>query len=171
MDENNILLRGDCVEKMKGLPDGTVDMVLCDPPYLATRNKWDVAIPLDRLWPEIRRVCKDTAVIAIHSGGAYTAQLMLSNEKDWRYNLIWHKTTPTGFLNAKKMPLRAHEDICIFYHKTPVTYNPQKTMGHKRKVSTAHHKRNCKESTDYGTHGLVSYDHRALSDERYYLCD
>ena len=76
MDENNILLLGDCVEKMKGLPGGTVDMVLCDPPYLATRNKWDVAIPLDRLWPEIRRVCKDTAVIAIHSGGAYTAKLI-----------------------------------------------------------------------------------------------
>ena len=163
MDENNILLLGDCVEKMKGLPDGTVDMVLCDPPYLATRNKWDTEIPLDRLWPEIRRVCKDTAVIAIHSGGAYTAKLMLSNEEDWRYNLIWHKTTPTGFLNAKKMPLRAHEDICIFYHKTPVVYNPQKTVGHKRKVSTAYHKRNSKKSTDYGDYGLVSYD----STERY----
>ena len=87
---------------------------------------------------------------------------MLSNPKLWRYNLIWQKTTPTGFLNAKKMPLRSHEDILVFYKKLP-TYNPQKTKGHKRKVSLAKHKINCKESEDYGKYSLTSYD----STERY----
>ena len=157
------LFFGDCLQKMAEIPDGSVDMVLCDPPYEATRNKWDVAIPLDKLWEEIHRVCKQNAVIAFHSGGAYTATLMTSNPKDWRYNLVWHKTTPTGFLNVKKMPLRAHEDICIFYRKSPATYNPQKTYGHARKVSTAGHKRNSKKSTDYGDYGLCGYD----STERY----
>lgn len=157
------LLLGDCLQRIKEIPDGSIDMVLCDPPYEATRNKWDVAIPLDKLWNEIRRVCKSSAVIAFHSGGVYTAKLIMSNLQDWRYNLVWHKTTPTGFLNAKKMPLRAHEDICIFCHKTPATYNPQKTFGHPRKVSTAKHKRRSKKSTDYGDYGLHSYD----STERY----
>ena len=132
---------------MKEIPDGSVDMVLCDPPYEATRNKWDVAIPLDKLWEEIHRVCKPNAVIAFHSGGAYTATLMTSNPKEWRYNLVWHKTTPTGFLNAKKMPLRAHEDICIFYRKTPVTYHPQKTTGNSPVHSFTKH---TSDGTNYG---------------------
>lgn len=123
------LFHGDCFEEMAKLPDGIVDMILCDPPYQATRNKWDVALPMEKLWKEIHRICKPNAVIALHSGGMYTAKLMTSNPKEWRYNLVWHKTTPTGFLNANRMPLRAHEDICVFYRKTP-TYNPQKTHGH-----------------------------------------
>lgn len=138
------LVCADCMTELGTFPDHKVDMVLADPPYQATRNKWDVPLPMDELWKELHRVCKKNAVIAIHSGGMFTAKLMNSNPKDWRYNLVWHKTTPTGFLNAKRMPLRAHEDICIFYRKTPVTYHPQKTYGHERKVSTADHKRNSK---------------------------
>lgn len=157
------LVRADCIEELSNFHDHDVDMVLADPPYQATRNKWDVPLPMDKLWKELHRVCKKNAVIALHSGGMFTAKLMTSNPKDWRYNLVWHKTTPTGFLNAKRMPLRAHEDICIFYHKTPVTYHPLKTYGHTRKVSTADHKRNSKMSTDYGEYGLISYD----STERY----
>jgi len=87
---------------------------------------------------------------------------MLSNEKMHRYNIIWEKTTPTGHLNAKKMPLRSHEDMLVFYKKLP-TYNPQKTTGHERKISTAHHKRDSKKTTNYGAHGLTAYD----STERY----
>lgn len=82
---------------------------------------------------------------------------MISNKKMWRYNLIWEKTQPTGFLNAKKMPLRSHEDICVFYKNLP-TYNPQMSEGHTRKVSKAEHKVNCKRTTDYGEHGLTTYD-------------
>lgn len=92
----------------------------------------------------------------------FSARLMLSNEKLHRYNIIWEKTTPTGHLNAKRMPLRSHEDILVFYKSLP-TYNPQKTTGHERKVSTASHKRNSKMTTDYGEHGLTTYD----STERY----
>lgn len=157
------LVCADCMTELGTFPDHKVDMVLANPPYQATRNKWDVSLPMDKLWKELLRVCKKNAVIALHSGGMFTAKLMTSNPKDWRYNLVWHKTTPTGFLNAKRMPLRAHEDICIFYHKTPVTYHPLKTYGHTRKVSTADHKRNSKMSTDYGEYGLISYD----STERY----
>lgn len=87
---------------------------------------------------------------------------MLSNEQMHRYNLIWEKSTPTGFLNANKMPLRCHEDIMVFYNHLP-TYNPQKTTGHKRKVSTSIHKKNCAKTPNYGDYGLTTYD----STERY----
>lgn len=114
------------------------------------------------LWTEYERIIKDNGAIILFANGIFTADLMQSNRKLWRYNLIWEKTQPTGFLNAKRMPLRAHEDICIFY-KNPPTYNPQKTTGHVRKVSKSEHKVNCKETTDYGKHGLTTYD----STERY----
>lgn len=87
----------------------------------------------------------------------FTADLMHSNRKLWKYNLIWEKTQPTGFLNAKKMPLRSHEDICIFYKKPP-TYNPQMTDGHERKVSKASHHVNAKDTTNYGESGWTDYD-------------
>ncbi|WP_330604848.1 DNA-methyltransferase [Mediterraneibacter hominis] len=114
------------------------------------------------LWTEYKRIIKSNGVIVLFANGMFTSDLMQSNRKLWRYNLIWEKSQPTGFLNAKRMPLRAHEDICIFY-KTPPTYNPQKTTGHVRKISKAEHKVGCKETTDYGTHGLTTYD----STERY----
>lgn len=87
----------------------------------------------------------------------FTADLMESNKKLWKYNLIWEKTQPTGFLNAKRMPLRSHEDICIFYKKLP-TYNPQMTDGHKRKVSKASHHVTAKDTTNYGESGWTDYD-------------
>lgn len=157
------LLHGDCVELMSKIPDKSVDMILCDLPYGQTqRNKWDTVISFEPLWEQYKRIIKDNGVIALFANGMFTAELMLSNKSMWKYNLIWEKTQPTGFLNAKKMPLRSHEDICIFYNKLP-TYNPQKTSGHTRKVSKAEHKVGCKSTTDYGEHGLTTYD----STERY----
>ncbi len=153
---------GDCLEQMKCINDGSIDMILCDLPYGVTKNKWDSIIPLDKLWEQYERIIKDNGAIVLFGQDKFTARLMLSNEKLHRYNLIWEKTTPTGHLNAKKMPLRSHEDILVFYKKLP-TYNPQKTTGHNRKVSTAHHKRNSKKTTNYGEHGLTTYD----STERY----
>ena len=114
------------------------------------------------LWTHYNRIIKPNGVIVLFANGMFTADLMQSNRKMWRYNLIWEKTQPTGFLNAKKMPMRCHEDMCVFYKKLPV-YNPQKTNGHIRKVSKAEHKINCKETSDYGEHGLSTYD----STERY----
>ena len=148
---------GDCLKEMDELPEESIDMVLCDLPYGITQNKWDSVLPLDCLWEQYRRVVKKTGVVVLFGSGAFTVSLINSNPKIWRYNLVWRKTTPTGFLNANRQPLRAHEDICVFYWKQP-TYNPQKTAGHKRKVSTAQHKRNSKKTTDYGEYSLCSYD-------------
>lgn len=157
------LLKGNCIELMPKIPDKSIDMILCDLPYGQTsRNKWDVVIPFDLLWEQYERIIKDNGAIVLFANGMFTAELMLSNKEIWRYNLIWEKTQPTGFLNAKKMPLRSHEDICVFYKKIP-KYNPQKSVGHPRKVSKAEHKIRCKNSTDYGEHGLTTYD----STERY----
>ena len=161
---NNIeLWNGDCLELMKDISDKTVDCIITDLPYGQTaRNKWDTVIPFEPLWTQYERIIKPAGAIILFANGMFTAELMLSNKKLWKYNLIWEKTQPTGFYNAKKMPLRSHEDICIFYKKSP-TYNPQKTTGHTRKVSKAEHGINCKQSTDYGKADRVDYD----STERY----
>lgn len=157
------LYQGDCLEVMKEIPDESIDMVLCDLPYgITARNKWDIVIPFNKLWEQYNRVIKNNGAIVLFGSGMFTSSLMQSNPKMWRYNLIWHKTTPTGFLNANRMPLRAHEDIVVFYKSLPI-YNPQKTKGHERKVSKAEHKINSKKTDDYGKHGLTTYD----STERY----
>ncbi len=119
---------GDCLEVMKGLPDGSINMVLCDLPYGTTQNKWDSVIPLEPLWEQYRRVLKPTGVIALTSQGLFTARLMLSNEAWFRYKFVWIKSKPTNFLNARRQPLRQHEDICIFYGKQP-DYRPVMTPG------------------------------------------
>lgn len=161
--ENIKLLHGDCLELMEDIQGKSIDMILCDLPYGQTaRNKWDTVIPFETLWKAYKRIIKDNGAIILFANGMFTADLMQSNRKMWRYNLIWEKTQPTGFLNAKRMPLRAHEDICVFYKKPPV-YNPQKTKEHKRKVSKAESKINCKQSTNYGEYKNFTYD----STERY----
>lgn len=129
---------------------------------VTAKNKWDSIIPSDLLWEQYERIIKPNGAILLFGQDKFTAKMMLSNEKLHRYNIIWKKTTPTGFLNAKRMPMRTHEDIMVFYKQLP-TYNPQKTTGHKRKVSTAEHKRNSVKTLDYGEHGLMTYD----STERY----
>jgi len=119
----------DCLEGMKMIPDGMVDAVICDLPYgVLHRNnpnaQWDRMIPMEPLWEQYKRVAKPNAAIVLFAQGMFTAQLMMSNPKMWRYNLVWDKGRATGFLNANRMPLRYHEDICVFYQKLP-TYNPQ----------------------------------------------
>ncbi|WP_255258643.1 DNA-methyltransferase [Bacillus cereus] len=119
----------DCLEGMKLLQDKSVDMILCDLPYGVTQNKWDVVIPFDELWKQYERVIKDNGAIVLTAAQPFSAQLIVSNPKLFRYEWIWEKTAATGHLNAKKMPMRAHENILIFYKKLP-TYNPMKTTGH-----------------------------------------
>ena len=123
--EINKIYHGDCLELMKQIPDGMIDMILVDPPYNRTKNKWDFIIPLDKMWEQFLRIAKENACIAIFCDGMFMADLMTSQRKIWRYNLVWDKVLTSGFLNANKMPLRQHEEICIFYRKPPV-YNPQK---------------------------------------------
>ena len=130
MIELNRIYNEDCLEGMKLITDHTIDCVVCDLPYgvLNKGNKnarWDIQIPLEPLWEEYKRICKKNAPIILFAQGMFTAKLMMSNPKMWRYNLIWDKKASTGFLNANRMPLRSHEDICVFYKKLPV-YHPQR---------------------------------------------
>lgn len=124
----NCVFEADCLEKMREIPNHSVDMVLCDLPYGMTQNAWDSYIPLDLLWEQYRRIVKPNGVIALTSHGIFTAKLILSQEKLFKYKWVWEKSKPTNFLNAKKQPLRKHEDICIFYQRQP-TYHPQMTQG------------------------------------------
>ena len=127
-DLTNTVIEGDCLEAMKNFPDKSVDMILCDLPYGTTQNHWDSIIPLDQLWAHYERIIKDNGVIALTGQGLFTANLMLSNSKLFKYKITWVKSKPTNFLNAKKQPLRKHEDICIFYKNQPI-YTPQMTYG------------------------------------------
>jgi site-specific DNA-methyltransferase (adenine-specific) len=124
----NQLYEADCLECMKDIPDGTIDMILCDLPYGMTQNQWDCYIPLDLLWEQYTRIIKPNGAIVLTSQGLFTAKLILSQPKLYKYKWIWEKSKPTNFLNAKKQPLRKYEDVCVFYKKQP-TYNPQMIPG------------------------------------------
>lgn len=116
------LYHADCLDALRSVV--TADLALCDPPYGTTRNPWDSVLPMDWLWGEYARVCGGKAVLFSH--GIFTAKLMISNLAGFKYKIVWEKSKATNFLNAKKQPLRAHEDICVF---GAVPYNPQMTAG------------------------------------------
>lgn len=117
------------MELMKTIQDGSVDMILCDLPYGTTaRNKWDKIIPLESLWSEYRRIIKTNGAICLFAQLPFDKVLALSAKDILRYEWIWEKHQGTGHLNAYKMPMKAHENILVFYKKLP-TYNPQKRMG------------------------------------------
>jgi site-specific DNA-methyltransferase (adenine-specific) len=124
------LLLGDCLDKLKELDDNSVDMVFCDLPYGTTRNDWDSVIELDKLWEQYNRVVKDNGAIVLTAANPFDKILAISNISNFRYDWIWEKNKATGHLNSKKVPLKAHEYVLIFYKKMP-TYNPQFTYGHK----------------------------------------
>ena len=126
----NRLFHGECIEIMQGIEDNSVDMVFCDLPYGTTRNEWDSVIPFDKLWEQYHRVVKKNGAIVLTAQSPFDKILASSNLKDFRYEWIWHKNKATGHLNAKKMPLKAHENVLVFYRALP-TYNPQMTTGHK----------------------------------------
>lgn len=109
---------------MKDIPRNSIDMILCDLPYGTTRNRWDVVLPFDLLWAQYERMIKDNGAIVLFGDGIFTAKMMLSNPAHWRYNLIWDKGAGTDFLNANRKPMKSHEDIMVFYRKSPV-YNKQ----------------------------------------------
>tara|TARA_R110000803_G_scaffold13218_3_gene37284 strand:+ start:800 stop:1543 length:744 start_codon:yes stop_codon:yes gene_type:complete len=162
MDLNGVY-HGDCLELMDGIPDKSVDMILADLPYGTTNCKWDSVIDLSRLWEHYNRIIKDNGAIVLFAQTPFDKVLGSSNLKMLKYEWIWEKTQATGHLNAKRMPMKSHENILVFYKKPP-KYNPQKTQGHKRKVSTAHHKRNTSTGEIYGkSDNFRDYD----STERY----
>ena len=127
------LYQGDCLDVMKNIDDESIDMILCDLPYntnkrRTTWNLWDCEINLDELWKHYNRIIKGNGAIVLFSQGLFSAQLIMSNPKNYKYEWIWQKEQGTGFLNAKRMPLRNHENILVFYKKQPI-YNPQMREG------------------------------------------
>ena len=118
------LLNGDCLELMKDIPDGSIDMILCDLPYGTTACKWDTVIPFELLWEQYNRIIKDNSAIVLFGSQPFTTELNHSNLKMFRYEWIWIKNNSTGFQLANKRPLKKHEIISVFYRKQP-TYNPQ----------------------------------------------
>ncbi|MGL6198900.1 MAG: DNA-methyltransferase [Lachnospiraceae bacterium] len=125
---NMKLYQGDCLQLMKNINDKSVDMILCDLPYGTTRNKWDAVIDAKDLWRECERIIKDNGAIVLFSQMPFTAELVCSNRRMFRYEWVWEKATATGHLNCKKMPMKKHENILVFYKQLP-TYNPQFTKG------------------------------------------
>lgn len=143
---NNIILYcGDCLEIMPQL-DMTFDCCIADPPYGTTRCKWDSVIPFDDMWKNLDKLVKPNGAIILFGQDKFTAKLMLSNEENHRYNLIWKKgNRVSGFLNANRQPLRNHEDICVFYQSSPL-YNPQMIQGninHSKGKMDKSQKNNC----------------------------
>jgi DNA modification methylase len=155
----NRVIEGDCLKVMPKIPDKSIDMILCDLPYGTTQNEWDSVIPLDKLWKEYERIIKDDGVIALTSQGAFTANLICSNLKLFKYKIVWVKSKATNFLNAKKQPLRKHEDICIFYKKQPV-YNPQMVEGEP-------FDKGYRKNQWTGSYGLFNTTHVKSNGERY----
>lgn len=128
--DNIQLIHGDCLDKMKDIPDGSIDLVLCDPPYGTTQCKWDTVIDLDLMWEQIKRVIKPNGAIVLFGSEPFSSLLRCSNLKQFKYDWVWEKTQATGHLNASKQPMRSNELISVFYKKQ-CTYNPQKTTRHK----------------------------------------
>ena len=169
MIEIDQIYNEDCLQGMKRIDDGSVDCIITDLPYEVLNDgnpnaQWDRQIPLEPLWAEYLRISKPNAAIVLFAQGMFTADLMQSNRRMWRYNLVWDKVRTTGFLNANRMPLRCHEDICVFYRELP-TYHPQmvKCLPHQR-----NHSRGKQEGEQtnrcYGSFGKAD-DY--ISDEKY----
>ena len=128
--ENAQLFNSDCMEEMKNIPDHSVNAIITDLPYGVSKNNWDTPLDLDKMWEMFNKIlCKD-GIIILTASGKFTARLMMSNIDMFKYDIIWEKTVNSGQLNVKRMPLRSHESILIFYNKNR-TYNEQKTMGEK----------------------------------------
>ena len=154
------LLQGDCLELMKQIPDKSIDMILCDLPYGKTQCKWDVIIPFEELWSQYNRIVKENGAVVLFGTEPFSSLLRLSNIKNFKYDWIWDKVKGTGFLNAKKQPMRNHEIISVFYKKQCL-YNPQKTTGHNLKKSF----RASYLQTD--VYGRMNNDYFYQSTERY----
>lgn len=154
---------------MQRIPDGMVDAVITDLPYGVLNEQseggsWDSIIPLEPMWEQFIRVTKPTSPIVLFGSGMFTAKLMMSNPKMWRYNLVWDKVRTTGFLNARKQPLRCHEDIVVFSKGTPI-YNPQmvKCLPHQR-----NHSRGKQQGEQTNRcYGKLNKPEDIISDEKY----
>lgn len=156
--ERNKLYKGDCLQLMREIPSHSVDMILADPPY-GTLNKsnpyaqWDKEVPLPSLWNQYKRIIKPNGVILLFGQGAFAAKLIMSNQKWFKFDFVWNKVRKSNFLNCKRMPMRQHESILVFYDKQP-TYNPQ--MVYSGKVNHSRGKIDREQANScYGKFGKV----------------
>ena len=148
------LIHGEAITEMRKLEDGSIDCCIADLPYGYTQNEWDIPIPFEDMWKELKRIVKPNGAICLFCDGMFMAKLMISGEDIWRYNLVWDKKLSTGFLNANRMPLRRHEEICVFYQVSP-EYHPQKTIG--LPVHDRGKQKNTKNN-NYGDYGIIPTD-------------
>lgn len=151
------LMRGDCLKRMEEIEAGSVDLILCDLPYGTTQNKWDAVIPFGPLWTRYRRVLKSSGAVILTSAQPFTAAVVMSNPDEFKVEWVWRKESGTGFLNAKKQPLRNHENVLVFYQTQPI-YSPQFTKG---KPYT------CKQGS-VGHNYNPGVEHETVSDGRRY---
>lgn len=159
--EGYTLIEGDCLEVMAGL-DGPVDAIIADLPYGTTQSAWDVVIPLDLLWAQFKRLIKPNGAIVLFGSQPFTSELVMSNREWFRYQWIWHKSRPGGFLDANKKPLTDYEDISIFY-AAQCTYHPQKHKGKPNHHRNGHLQPERPKGI-YGPHGAQI---RIRTDEKY----
>jgi site-specific DNA-methyltransferase (adenine-specific) len=145
---SNKLIHGDCLTELAKLPRGIANLILTDLPFGSTRNKWDIIIPLDKLWKQFARLLAPNGAIALNATNPFASMLINSNPRWYKYEWIWVKDAGTGFLNSKKQPLRKHELVLIFYPKQPI-YNPQYTEGNPYSIVQG------SQSTDYGHYERV----------------
>jgi site-specific DNA-methyltransferase (adenine-specific) len=165
MLELNKIYEGDCLEIMKDIPDKSIDMILCDLPFGTTSSEMDIVIPFEPLWEQYERIIKDDGAIVLFGQGLFYVDLVNSNRKLFRYDLIWDKQLVSGFLNARRMPLRVHEQIAVFYKKSG-TYNPQFTEGeplHSKGKSYLH---KAHKNQNYGDFHVTD-DKRAGTTQKY----
>ena len=160
-------MKGDCLERMKEIPDNSIDMILCDLPYGVTANELDIVIPFDSLWEQYNRITKDNSAILLFGQGIFYIDLVNSNRKMFKYDLVWDKVLTSGFLNANRMPLRQHEQIAVFYNNQP-TYNPQMTKGfpnHFRKADDEEIESNNK---NYGSYKRIEQKSSSIKNTFYF---
>ena len=157
------LLHGDCLKLLGGVPDGSVDLILADLPYGVTANKWDSVIPMEQLFDHYQRIIKDHGAVLLFGMGKFGAQLIMNAPKKlpYRYDWIWEKTRPAGFLSSHHMPLRAHENVYVFYKRLPA-YHPQMRLGFKPYVNKC---RNTSSTNYHNTSGV--YPSRISHGERF----
>ena len=144
------LIQGDCLDVMRHIPDKSVDMILCDLPYGTTACKWDVVIPFEPLWEQYKRLIKNNGAIVLTASQPFTSALVMSNPGMFKYEWIWDKVQPTGALTVKKMPMKQHENILVFYNQQP-TYNRQMADRKKEdlRVNAVRNKNNQKTNFGY----------------------
>lgn len=165
MLEINRIHQGDCIILMKDIPDKSVNLILCDLPYGVTQNEADKVIDFEKLWEQYKRIIKDNGTIVLTAQQPFTTDLINSNRGMFRYDIIWDKRLVTGFLNAKRMPLRSHEHILIFYKSLGI-YNPQFTIGNPLHSKGINYKNKDIKNQNYGKFVQLD-DNRKGSLEKY----